>query len=64
MSDLGINLTAIIQRDDIQLIRHAKPFGLFCVTLYNGQVGSGPTVGDALAKAKQDMSLAKYAVAA
>lgn len=61
MSDLGINLTAIMERDDIQHIQRYKPFGLFCVTLYNGQVGTGKTVGEALAKAKADFRLVRAA---
>ncbi|SCY69779.1 hypothetical protein SAMN05660666_02533 [Novosphingobium aromaticivorans] len=64
MSDTGINLTAIMEREGITDVHHFKALGLFSVTLKTGQVGSGKTVGEALSKAKQDMTFAKYARAA
>lgn len=60
MSDTGINLTAIMEREGIENIRRYRAFGRICVTLETGQVGTGATVGEALAKAKQDMTFAKY----
>jgi hypothetical protein len=64
MSDTGINLTAIMEREGITDIKRWRIINRITVTLASGQVGSGRTVGEALAKAKQDMTFAKYGRAA
>lgn len=64
MSDTSINMTAAMDANDIQTVRRWRALDRVTVTLYSGQVGSGRTVGEAIAAAKQDLTFAKYARAA
>lgn len=59
MSDTGINLTAVARREGITNIRFYEAFDRVSVTLRTGQVGNAPTLAEAIAKAKQDMTFAR-----
>jgi hypothetical protein len=48
---MNVNLTAIFERDDIRKIERHKALGKFSVTLWDGRIGVGVTVGEALAAA-------------
>ena len=56
---IDIDLTAIMERDGIANIR--RTMGLYCVSLQDGRVGVGDTVGDALAKAQASDDMATWA---
>ena len=48
----SINLTALIEREGIDRIRHYRALEKFSVVLIDGRLGIGPTVGEALEQAK------------
>lgn len=52
-----INLTAIMERDDIKKVERFRG-GWFLVVLFSGQSGSGNSVGEALEKALSGERLA------
>ena len=49
-----IDLTAIMEREDIAIVRRWKVAAYFTVGLGNGRIGTGATVGAALDAAKTD----------
>ena len=54
-----IDLTAIMEREGITNIR--RTMGLVCVSLHDGRVGTGATVGAALDSAKASDDLTTFA---
>lgn len=52
-----INLTAIMERDDIKKVERFRG-GWYLVVLFNGQSGSGNSVGEALESALSGERLA------
>lgn len=47
-----VDLTAIFEREGIRKVERWRALNQYSVTLFDGRLGIGPTVGEALAKAK------------
>ena len=46
------NLTAIMERENIEKVQHYRALGKWSVLLFDGRLGTGLTVGEALDNAK------------